>query len=127
MIHKYNNTQSNKIINHLIHEQSIYDKIIVLLTSKLLHTNSSGSALLVITCVLDPRCKMIVVEYYYQAMHPKDYQRVIARLKACLNELFNEYLEEHSKLVQKTSDSSSQSGGYLLCLVIIIIIITYFA
>jgi hypothetical protein len=36
MIHKYNNTQSNKIINHPIHEQNIHDKIIVLLTSKLL-------------------------------------------------------------------------------------------
>jgi hypothetical protein len=39
MIYKYNNTQSNKMINHSIHEQNIYDKIIVLLTSKLLYTN----------------------------------------------------------------------------------------
>jgi Domain of unknown function (DUF4413) len=29
---------------------------------------SSGSALLTITCVLDPRCKMTIVEHYYQAI-----------------------------------------------------------
>ena len=41
MIHKYNNTHGNKMINinHPIHEQNIYDKIIVLLTSRLLQTN----------------------------------------------------------------------------------------
>jgi Domain of unknown function (DUF4413) len=77
---------------------------------------SSGSALLAISCVLDPRCKMIVVEYYYQAIHHDDCQRFIAHLKAFLNALFNEYLEEHSKLVQMTSDSLSQSGRYLLAL-----------
>jgi hypothetical protein len=42
MIHKCNNTQSNKIINHPIHEQNIYDKIIILLTSRLLHTNNNN-------------------------------------------------------------------------------------
>src|ERR1017187_2330633 len=42
MIHKYNNTHGNKMINinHPIHEQNIYDKIIVLLTSRLLQTNN---------------------------------------------------------------------------------------
>jgi hypothetical protein len=46
MIHKYNNTQSNKMSNHPIHEQNICDKIIVLLTSKLLHTNNISSELI---------------------------------------------------------------------------------
>ena len=42
MIHKCNNTQGNKMINLPIHEQNIYDKIIVLLTSRLLQTNTNG-------------------------------------------------------------------------------------
>jgi hypothetical protein len=41
MIYKYNNTQSNKMINHPIHEQNIYDKIIILLISILLYTNKN--------------------------------------------------------------------------------------
>jgi hypothetical protein len=37
MIHRHNNIQGNKMINHPIHEQNIYDIIIGLLTSRLLH------------------------------------------------------------------------------------------
>jgi hypothetical protein len=68
-----------------------------------------GNTLLAIACVLDPRCKLKVVEYFYKSIYPKNYQWYMTNLKACLNVLFNEYLEEHSKSVQNQASSSSQS------------------
>jgi Domain of unknown function (DUF4413) len=51
----------------------------------------NGNALLSMACVLDPRCKMAVVEYYYNMMAPEDCAAFMTNIKACLNSLFKEY------------------------------------
>lgn len=67
----------------------------------------SSSALLALACVMDPRCKLVVVEYYYKLMHPEDVERFMAEVKVCLNALFKEYLEAHSKAGDNQAASSS--------------------
>jgi phage terminase large subunit len=70
---------------------------------------TGGNTLLAIVCVLDPRCKLVVVEYYIDKMYVDDEcSRFIANLKACMNELFKEYLEAHSMLVQNQVSNSTQ-------------------
>jgi hypothetical protein len=66
MIHKYNNTQSNKIINHPIHEQKIYNKIIILLTSKLLHTNSGSQYM---ACFVAPEANVVYLQSLVEVYH----------------------------------------------------------
>jgi hypothetical protein len=70
---------------------------------------TAGNTLLAIACVLDPRCKLKVVEYFFKSIYPENYQWYMTNLKGCINVLFNEYLEEHSKSVQNQGSSSSQS------------------
>jgi Domain of unknown function (DUF4413) len=61
---------------------------------------TSGNTLLVITCVLYPRCKLAIIEYYIEKMYVGDEcSRFIINLKSCMNELFKEYSEAHSRLV----------------------------
>jgi Domain of unknown function (DUF4413) len=58
---------------------------------------SNENVLLAIACVLDPRCKLAVVEYYYNMMHSEDCARFMTNIKACLLALFKEYLDATQK------------------------------
>jgi hypothetical protein len=72
---------------------------------------TSGNMLLAIVCVLDPRCKLTVVEYYFKELYPGgDHESFIASLKACMNALFSEYLEAHNKVAEQQASSSSISS-----------------
>jgi Domain of unknown function (DUF4413) len=74
---------------------------------------TSGNTLLAIVCVLDPRCKFVVVEYYIEKMYANDEcSRFIVNLKSCMNDLFKEYSEVHSTLVQNQVSSSTQPLKY---------------
>ncbi|KAJ1689093.1 hypothetical protein LUZ63_013248 [Rhynchospora breviuscula] len=66
-----------------------------------------GSILLAIGCVLDPRCKLDVVEYYFRMMHPEECPGFMDNLRTCLNKLFNEYLLAHSKGSENQPSSST--------------------
>ncbi|KAJ1701665.1 hypothetical protein LUZ63_001444 [Rhynchospora breviuscula] len=66
-----------------------------------------GSILLAIGCVLDPRCKLDVVEYYFKIMHPEECPMFMDNLKTCLNKLFNDYLLAFSKDSENQLDSST--------------------
>jgi Domain of unknown function (DUF4413) len=68
---------------------------------------TSGNILLVIACVLDPRCKLAVVEYYIQQIYANKCAWFIVNLKNCINELFQEYVEVHSKLVHNQLGNSA--------------------
>jgi Domain of unknown function (DUF4413) len=61
---------------------------------------------LAIACVLDPRCKLDVVQYYFQMMYLDEYTSFMVNLKECLNHLFKDYLKAHSKIVQNQAGSS---------------------
>ncbi|KAJ4819010.1 Zinc finger BED domain-containing protein DAYSLEEPER [Rhynchospora pubera] len=67
-----------------------------------------GNIILAIACVLDPRYKLTVVKYYMEQMYPEDSATFIFNMKNCMNELFKEYVEAHSKLVQNQAGSSTQ-------------------
>lgn len=71
---------------------------------------TSGNALLAIACILDPRCKLVVVEYYLKMLYPNDSDRLVSNQVSCLNALFKEYLEAHSKSTQMQAGSRAQSG-----------------
>ncbi|KAJ4776673.1 Zinc finger BED domain-containing protein DAYSLEEPER [Rhynchospora pubera] len=66
-----------------------------------------GSILLAIGCVIDPRCKLDVVEYYFRMMHPEECPMFMENLNTCLNKLFNDYLLAHSKGSENQPSSSS--------------------
>ena len=66
-----------------------------------------GSALLSVACVLDPRCKLAVVEYYFKMIHPEDYTIFMDNLKIKLEALFKYYEDEQSSSVQKQASSTS--------------------
>ncbi|KAJ1690301.1 hypothetical protein LUZ63_014456 [Rhynchospora breviuscula] len=66
-----------------------------------------ASILLAIGCVLDPRCKLDVVEYYFRMMHPEECPGFMDNLRTCLNKLFNEYLLAHSKGSENQPSSST--------------------
>jgi Domain of unknown function (DUF4413) len=68
---------------------------------------TSGNTLLAIVCVLDPRCKLAVVEYYIEKMYADECPWFVANLKTCMNELFKEYAKAHSRLVQNQPGSSA--------------------
>ncbi|KAJ1704209.1 hypothetical protein LUZ63_003988 [Rhynchospora breviuscula] len=57
---------------------------------------SIGNSLLAIACVLDPRCKLYVVEYYMKELSPQDCSHFIQNLRECMKALFNEYVEENA-------------------------------
>ncbi|KAJ4782471.1 Zinc finger BED domain-containing protein DAYSLEEPER [Rhynchospora pubera] len=67
-----------------------------------------GNIILAIACMLDPRCKLTVVEYYMEQMYPEDCATYMNNMKNCMNELFKDYVQAHSKLVQNQADSSTQ-------------------
>ncbi|KAJ1697422.1 hypothetical protein LUZ63_005934 [Rhynchospora breviuscula] len=68
-----------------------------------------GNTLLSIACVLDPRCKLAVVEYYFKLIYPTNYEWYMSNLNACINALFKEYLEAYSISLQSQTDSSSRT------------------
>ncbi|KAJ1690482.1 hypothetical protein LUZ63_014637 [Rhynchospora breviuscula] len=69
---------------------------------------TNGNTLLAIACVLDPRCKITVVEYYFKMMYPTNYEWYISNLNACISALFKEYLEAHFNKSQSQPGSSSR-------------------
>jgi hypothetical protein len=74
---------------------------------------TQGNTLLAIACVFDPRAKLAVVEYYYKLMHPEGgHVRFLSVVKSCMDALFKEYVEAHSKLEQNQHGSSSSHGRY---------------
>jgi Domain of unknown function (DUF4413) len=72
----------------------------------------SGNTLLAIAYVLDPRCKLAVVKYYIEKIYVDECPRFVANLNTCMNELFKEYAEAHSRLVQNQPGSSAQNLRY---------------
>ncbi|KAJ3708862.1 hypothetical protein LUZ61_012567 [Rhynchospora tenuis] len=66
-----------------------------------------GSILLAIGCVLDPRCKLDVVQYYFNMMHPEECPKFMDNLRTCLNKLFNDYLLAYSKGSENQPNSST--------------------
>ncbi|KAJ4816564.1 Zinc finger BED domain-containing protein DAYSLEEPER [Rhynchospora pubera] len=66
-----------------------------------------GNVLLAVACVLDPRCKLAVVEYYFKMMLPEECNRFMENLKACLHQLFKEYSDAHFKGNQNQATNSS--------------------
>lgn len=67
-----------------------------------------GNALLAIGCVLDPRCKLHVVEYYYKMINPQDCARFMTSIQGCLLALFNEYSTKHSNHTQSSTSSTQR-------------------
>ncbi|KAJ1690624.1 hypothetical protein LUZ63_014779 [Rhynchospora breviuscula] len=67
-----------------------------------------GNIILAIACVLDPRCKLTVVEYYMEQMYPEQCATFMNNMKNCMNEVFKDYVLAHSKLVQNQAGSSTQ-------------------
>jgi Domain of unknown function (DUF4413) len=49
---------------------------------------TNGNMLLAMACVLDPRCKLAVVEYYIQQMYSNECGNFIANLKSYIDALF---------------------------------------
>jgi Domain of unknown function (DUF4413) len=72
----------------------------------------SENTLLAIACVLDPRCKLVFVEYYIEKMYADEYPWFVVNLKTYMNELFKEYAEAHSRLVRNQLGSSAQHLRY---------------
>lgn len=68
---------------------------------------TNGNTLLAIACILDPRCKLTVIEYYFQMIYPEHCQGFVSNLKSCINKLLQEYKEAHSRSVQRQAGSSS--------------------
>ncbi|KAJ3702937.1 hypothetical protein LUZ61_006642 [Rhynchospora tenuis] len=58
---------------------------------------SMGNSFLAIACVLDPRCKLDVVQYYMEEMCPDGCDDFNSNLKQCMSELFNEYVEANEE------------------------------
>ncbi|KAJ1703119.1 hypothetical protein LUZ63_002898 [Rhynchospora breviuscula] len=46
--------------------------------------------ILAIACVLDPRCKLEVVEYYIEQMYPEECDTFMSNMNICMNQLFKE-------------------------------------
>jgi hypothetical protein len=70
---------------------------------------TQGNTMLAIACVFDPRSKLAVVEYYYKLMHPEGgHVRFLSVVKACLDELYKEYVQSQSKNAQNHAASSSR-------------------
>jgi hypothetical protein len=59
---------------------------------------TGGNTILALACVLDPRYKMAVVEYYFKELYTGDWEMFMNTLVAGLNELYKEYNEAYSCL-----------------------------
>ncbi|KAJ4820176.1 Zinc finger BED domain-containing protein DAYSLEEPER [Rhynchospora pubera] len=70
---------------------------------------TSGNTLLAIACVLDPRCKVAVVEYYFKLVYPGHHDFYMSNLNACINAMFMEYLEAYNSSLQSQTESSSRT------------------
>ncbi|KAJ1695545.1 hypothetical protein LUZ63_012243 [Rhynchospora breviuscula] len=57
---------------------------------------------------LDKRYKLTVVKYYMEQMYPEDSATFIFNMKNCMNKLFKEYVQAHSRMVQNQAGSSTQ-------------------
>ncbi|KAJ4784874.1 Zinc finger BED domain-containing protein DAYSLEEPER [Rhynchospora pubera] len=55
-----------------------------------------GNSLLAIATVLDPRCKIAVVEYYMKELCPETCDLFINNLRNCMKEMFDEYVEANA-------------------------------
>ncbi|KAJ3706101.1 hypothetical protein LUZ61_009806 [Rhynchospora tenuis] len=55
-----------------------------------------GNSLLAIATVLDPRCKIDVIEYYMTELCPQACGSFINNLRNCMKEMFNEYVEAYA-------------------------------
>ncbi|KAJ1700516.1 hypothetical protein LUZ63_000295 [Rhynchospora breviuscula] len=73
----------------------------------------AGNVVLAIACVLDPRFKLDVVEYYFKMLHPEECPRFMQNLKACLNQLFKEYLDANSKDTHNQANTSTASSAQM--------------
>ncbi|KAJ4771400.1 Zinc finger BED domain-containing protein DAYSLEEPER [Rhynchospora pubera] len=73
----------------------------------------AGNVALAIACVLDPRCKLDVVEYYFKMLHPDECPRFMDNLRACLTQLFKEYFDAHSKDTQNQASTSTTSSAQM--------------
>ncbi|KAJ3701327.1 hypothetical protein LUZ61_005032 [Rhynchospora tenuis] len=69
---------------------------------------SKGNSLLAIACVLDPRCKLDVVQYYMEELCPAECEKFISNLKGCMFDLYNEYVQANAEQ-QASSDQNQPS------------------
>ncbi|KAJ1686724.1 hypothetical protein LUZ63_018114 [Rhynchospora breviuscula] len=69
---------------------------------------SMGNSLLAIACVLDPRCKLDVVQYYMEEMCPDECENFISNIRECMSELYNEYVKAKAE-EQGASDLNQPS------------------
>ncbi|KAJ3698339.1 hypothetical protein LUZ61_002044 [Rhynchospora tenuis] len=69
---------------------------------------SKGNSLLAIACVLDPRCKLDVVQYYMEELCPDECEKFISNLKGCMFDLYNEYVQANAEQ-QASSDQNEPS------------------
>ncbi|KAJ1688149.1 hypothetical protein LUZ63_019539 [Rhynchospora breviuscula] len=69
---------------------------------------SMGNSLLAIACVLDPRCKLDVVQYYMEEMCPDECEHFISNIRECMSELYNEYVK--AKTEEQGASDLNQPG-----------------
>ncbi|KAJ1689265.1 hypothetical protein LUZ63_013420 [Rhynchospora breviuscula] len=69
---------------------------------------SMGHSLLAIACVLDPRCKLDVVQYYMEEMCPDECENFISNIRECMSELYNEYVK--AKAEEQGASDLNQPG-----------------
>ncbi|KAJ3687487.1 hypothetical protein LUZ61_016651 [Rhynchospora tenuis] len=69
---------------------------------------TSGNMLLAIACVLDPRTKLGVVEYYMKEMYPADHKTFMDNLNDCIHALFKDYEEAYNRQTGGQVGSSSE-------------------
>lgn len=73
-----------------------------------------GNILLAVACVLDPRCKLHVVEYYFKMMHPDECPSFMANLRSVLDHLFKEYSDAASNQTQANSSHNPMRSPFSL-------------
>ena len=71
----------------------------------------SSNQLLAMACVLDPRCKLHVVEYYYGEILHDDCERFITNLKGCMSDLYKEYSYSYSTTAASQVEVGSSSSS----------------
>jgi hypothetical protein len=65
----------------------------------------NGNMLLAVACVLDPRSKLHLVEYYMKQMYPATYVNFMDNLNTCMTAMFKEYGEAYSVASQAAGTS----------------------
>lgn len=76
---------------------------------------TSGNMLLAMACVLDPRCKMHVVDYYVRQMYPDECDTFMLHLKICIDALFQEYVVAHTTHNQPSNSTQATQPRYPFC------------